>query len=51
LWGIREALRKKPSADIIYHTGDFGKEAMTMVFGCDPFDVLNKLKIILREYQ
>lgn len=51
LWGIREALRKNPSADIIYHTGDFGKEAMTMVFGYDPFDVLNKLKIILREYQ
>jgi hydroxymethylpyrimidine kinase / phosphomethylpyrimidine kinase / thiamine-phosphate diphosphorylase len=51
LWGIAEALRNNPNADIIYHTGDFGKEAMTMVFGHDPFDVLNKLKIILREYQ
>jgi hydroxymethylpyrimidine kinase / phosphomethylpyrimidine kinase / thiamine-phosphate diphosphorylase len=50
-WGITEALRNNPNADIIYHTGDFGKEAMTMVFGYDPFDVLNKLKIILREYQ
>ena len=50
-WGITEALRNNPNADIVYHTGDFGKEAMTMVFGYDPFDVLNKLKIILREYQ
>jgi hydroxymethylpyrimidine kinase / phosphomethylpyrimidine kinase / thiamine-phosphate diphosphorylase len=51
LWGITDALRRNPGADIIYHTGDFGKEAMTMVFGYDPFDVINKLKIILKEYQ
>lgn len=49
-WGITEALRKKPGAEIIYHTGDIGKEAMTMIFGHEPFDVINKLKIILGEY-
>ena len=50
VWGITEALRKKPGAEIIYHTGDIGKEAMTMIFGYEPFDVINKLKIILGEY-
>jgi hydroxymethylpyrimidine/phosphomethylpyrimidine kinase len=50
-WGVTEALRKRPNADIIYHTGDFGKEAMTLVFGYEPFDVINKLKIILKEYK
>jgi hydroxymethylpyrimidine kinase / phosphomethylpyrimidine kinase / thiamine-phosphate diphosphorylase len=49
-WGVTEALRKKPGAEIIYHTGDIGKEAMTMIFGYEPFDVINKLKIILGEY-
>lgn len=51
LWGATEALMKKPNADVIYHTGDVGKEAMTLVFGYEPFDVVNKLKIILKEYQ
>ena len=50
VWGITEALRKKPGAEIIYHTGDIGKEPMTMIFGYEPFDVINKLKIILGEY-
>ncbi len=49
-WGITEALRKNPNPDIIYHTGTLGKEAMTMVFGLDPFDVISKLKIILKGY-
>jgi hydroxymethylpyrimidine/phosphomethylpyrimidine kinase len=44
-------LRQKPNADVIYHTGEVGKEAMTLVFGYEPFDVVNKLKIILKEYQ
>jgi hydroxymethylpyrimidine/phosphomethylpyrimidine kinase len=50
-WGITSALIKKPDADIIYHRGDVGKEAMTLVFGSEPLEVINKLKIILREYQ
>ncbi|MFY9564920.1 MAG: bifunctional hydroxymethylpyrimidine kinase/phosphomethylpyrimidine kinase [Nitrososphaeraceae archaeon] len=49
-WGVTEALRKKPGAEIIYHTGDIGKEAMTMIFGYEPFDVIKKLKLILGEY-
>lgn len=50
MWGVSEALRKRPAADIVCNTGDFGKEAMTLVFGYEPFDVINKLKIILKEY-
>jgi hydroxymethylpyrimidine/phosphomethylpyrimidine kinase len=49
-WGVTDALRKKPGAEIIYHTGDIGKEAMTMIFGYEPFDVIKKLKLILGEY-
>jgi hydroxymethylpyrimidine kinase/phosphomethylpyrimidine kinase len=50
IWGVTEALKKRPGADIVCNTGDFGKEAMTLVFGYEPFDVINKLKIILKEY-
>ena len=51
MWGVKEALRKRPGADIIYNTGDFGKEAMTLIFGHEPFDVINKLSIILKNYK
>ena len=49
-WGINQALLKNPTADIIYHEGDFGKEAMTIVFAPTPIDVVKKLKHILRYY-
>lgn len=49
-WGINQALLKNPTADIIYHRGDFGKEAMTIVFAPTPIDVVKKLKHILRYY-
>jgi len=49
-WGINQALLKNPTADIIYHQGDFGKEAMTIVFAPTPIDVVKKLKHILRYY-
>ena len=49
-WGINQALLKNPTADIIYHQGDFGKEAMTIVFAPTPIDVVKKLKHISRYY-
>ena len=49
-WGINQALLENPNADIIYHQGDFGKEAMTIVFAPTPIDVIKKLKRILRYY-
>ncbi|HEX5359146.1 MAG TPA: thiamine-phosphate synthase family protein [Candidatus Nitrosotalea sp.] len=33
--------------DIIFHTGDFGKEAMILVFGKTPEDVLRKTLMII----
>ncbi len=43
-WGIKSALSKmKVPPDVIYHTGDLGKEPMILIFGKSPKDVLTKL--------
>ena len=50
-WGIKSAITKNPSSaaaaatppDVIYHTGDIGKEPMIIVFGKTPQDVINKI--------
>src|ERR671923_165552 len=49
-WGTFHALSKNPQADIIYHTGDIGKEPMITVFGRTPAEVVDKIKSILRNY-
>jgi len=46
-WGVSQALSKNPDADIIYHTGDMGKEPMIIIFGQDPQEVVDKVKKIL----
>ena len=47
-WGIKDAIRESQSApDVVYHTGDFGKEPMIMVFGTDPNNVLKKISRII----
>ena len=44
-WGVKWLFRtKKPDADIIYHSGDVGKEPMIIIFGQSPQDVVNKVK-------
>ena len=47
-WGIKKAVKNSTKMpDAIYHTGDFGKEPMIMVFAETPNDILKKiLKII-----
>ena len=47
-WGIKRALtNSKTPPDIIFHKGGFGKEAMILVFGKNPTEVLRKtLKIV-----
>ncbi len=47
-WGISSALRKlRDAADVIYHTGDIGKEPMILIFGKNPQDLFEKiLKLI-----
>jgi hydroxymethylpyrimidine/phosphomethylpyrimidine kinase len=49
-WGINSALSRNPRAEIIYHTGDMGKEPMTIIFGKNPSDVLLKVNKILKTY-
>jgi hydroxymethylpyrimidine kinase/phosphomethylpyrimidine kinase len=49
-WGTFYALSKNPQADIIYHTGDIGKEPMITVFGRTPAEVVDKIKSILKNY-
>jgi hydroxymethylpyrimidine/phosphomethylpyrimidine kinase len=49
-WGILAALSKNPLADVIYHTGDIGKEPMISLFGRNPTEVVNKIKAILENY-
>ena len=50
-WGILAALSKNPIADVIYHTGDIGKEPMISLFGRNPTEVVNKIKAILKKYE
>jgi hydroxymethylpyrimidine/phosphomethylpyrimidine kinase len=49
-WGVVKALGNKPNADIIYHKGDYGKEAMTLVFAPTPIEVIKKVVRILKVY-
>jgi len=46
-WGIKSALIKNRSAEIIYHKGDVGKEPMIMIFGRNPSEVFGRIKGIL----
>jgi hydroxymethylpyrimidine kinase/phosphomethylpyrimidine kinase len=50
VWGILAALSKNPIAEVIYHTGDVGKEPMICLFGRNPREVVNKIKAILKNY-
>jgi hydroxymethylpyrimidine/phosphomethylpyrimidine kinase len=49
-WGTVQALSKSPKADVVYHTGDIGKEPMIIVFGKNPSEVATKIKAILKNY-
>jgi len=42
-WGMENAIKKAGKMpDLIYHKGDIGKEAMILIFGKNPIDVLKK---------
>ena len=49
-WGIIDAFRQVPGAELVYHDGDLGKEPMVILFGYNPREVLQKVKIILQGY-
>ena len=47
-WGIKNAIKNsKRALDIVYHTGDLGKEPMILIFGKNPKDVIKKVSSIL----
>ena len=48
VWGIRAAVQKSENPpDAVFHSGDFGKEPMVIIFGKTPADVMSKLRQIL----
>jgi hydroxymethylpyrimidine kinase / phosphomethylpyrimidine kinase / thiamine-phosphate diphosphorylase len=47
-WGIKCALAKYPEAEIIYHKGALGKEPMCIIFGSNPIEVVNKIRVLLK---
>jgi len=49
-WGTLYALAKNPKAEVIYHTGDIGKEPMIIIFGKNPAEVAGKIMTILKKY-
>jgi hydroxymethylpyrimidine/phosphomethylpyrimidine kinase len=49
-WGIEMALQINPKADVIYHLGDIGKEAMILVFDTNPSPLVRKVNNILVAY-
>ena len=48
-WGINvETTNLKTPPDIVFHKGGFGKEAMILIFGKSPIEVLGKILKIVR---
>jgi len=49
-WGVKTAIEEVGFVpDIIYDRGGFNREAMVRVLGKDPYDIVKKVKAILRE--
>jgi hydroxymethylpyrimidine/phosphomethylpyrimidine kinase len=49
-WGATEAIRKADHvADVIYHEGDWGKEAMIIILGRSATEVVQKALKIARK--
>lgn len=49
-WGTKDALMRRPGADVIYHKGDIGKEPMITVFGRNPAQVADKIQRITSKH-
>jgi hydroxymethylpyrimidine/phosphomethylpyrimidine kinase len=48
-WGVLAALSRNPEAEVIYHTGDVGKEPMITLFGRNPAEIVGRIKRILKK--
>ena len=49
IWGMSSILKTK-CPDLVYHKGDFGKEAMILIFGQTPNDVIKKVSKLRLSY-
>jgi len=49
IWGMSSILKTK-CPDLVYHKGDFGKEAMILIFGKTPNDVIKKVSKLRLSY-
>ncbi|HKR74174.1 MAG TPA: bifunctional hydroxymethylpyrimidine kinase/phosphomethylpyrimidine kinase [Candidatus Nitrosocosmicus sp.] len=49
-WGIAEAFKINPSSEVVYHSGDLGKEPMILIFAETPLKILTKILAILKVY-
>lgn len=48
-WGVEQAIQRIGEVpDVIYHTGDWGKEPIIALIGCDPVDVA-KMAVCIAE--
>ncbi|MER5175939.1 MAG: bifunctional hydroxymethylpyrimidine kinase/phosphomethylpyrimidine kinase [Candidatus Nitrosocosmicus sp.] len=47
IWGIKNAMKKIPDAEIVFHDGDYGKEPMIIIFGKGPNEIIDKIKTIV----
>jgi len=47
-WGIKQAIKNSSiPPDMVFHKGDFAKEPMTIIFGINPSQVVEKISKIL----
>ena len=46
-WGVKNAMERLPNAGVVFHHGDYGKEPMILIFGRDPHEIIDKIKIII----
>ena len=40
-------MEKIHNAEIVFHDGDYGKEPMIIIFGKDPYEIIDKIKTII----
>jgi hydroxymethylpyrimidine kinase / phosphomethylpyrimidine kinase / thiamine-phosphate diphosphorylase len=49
-WGVKQALLENKKSEVIFHSGDIGKEPMILIFACSPSEVVAKVKQIIKIY-
>ncbi|MDP8905962.1 MAG: bifunctional hydroxymethylpyrimidine kinase/phosphomethylpyrimidine kinase [Thermoproteota archaeon] len=46
-WGVKNAMEKLHNAEVVFHHGDYGKEPMILIFGRNPHEITDKIKIVI----